>query len=303
MARLLFSAGARGEFIRRIQRKLTAAGFDTKGHDGNYGNNTTAAVKAYQKANGLEESGSIDEDTWTSLLNEPVPPVRDRCFALTSAFEGHGYTLAQGNFDGAGITWGIIGFTLQGGELGKMIQEAYAEQPDTVRDSFGEETDTLLAMLKKPWADQLAWADAISLGKSKATLAEPWKSAFAKFGETDIAQRLQQEHADKQYYQAAVATAKSFGIASEVGVALCFDIHVQNGGIKKDSGPKIRAQFRDGMPEKDKRIIIAQEVANTSKEQWRANVLNRKLAIANGEGDANGIKAVLRNWGLDEFVI
>lgn len=303
MARLLFSAGARGEYIQRVQEKLTAAGFDTKGHDGVYGGNTTTAVKAFQQSKGLEQTGSIDEDTWTALLNDPVPPVRDRCFALTSAFEGHGYTLAQGNFDGAGITWGIIGFTLQGGELGKMIQEAYAEDPAAVRASFGDQTDTLLAMLKKPWADQLAWADSISTGKSKATLAEPWKSAFARFGETAIARRLQQEHADKAYYQAAVATAKSYGIASEVGVALCFDIHVQNGGIKKDSAPKIRAQFLDGMPEKDKRVIIAKEVASTCKAEWRENVLNRKLAIAQGEGNANGIKAVLRNWGLDEIVI
>ncbi|MEA2490253.1 MAG: hypothetical protein QOH21_2045, partial [Acidobacteriota bacterium] len=210
---------------------------------------------------------------------------------------------AQGNFDGAGITWGVIGFTLQGGELGAMIQEAYAEEPETVRACFGEETDTLLANLKKPWKDQLAWADAISLGKTKATLAEPWKSSFAKFGETDIAQRLQCEHADKSYYQPAIATAKSFGIASEVGVALCFDIHVQNGGIKKASDPKIRAQFTEGMSEKEKRAIIANEVASTAKEEWRENVRKRKLAIAEGEGDANGIKAVLRNWGLDEFGI
>ncbi|MEA2489934.1 MAG: hypothetical protein QOH21_1726, partial [Acidobacteriota bacterium] len=104
MARLLFSAGARGEFIRKIQQKLTTAGFDTKGQDGNYGANTTKAVTAFQKANGLEQNGSIDEATWAALTPDPIPPVRDRCLALTSAFEGHGYTLAQGNFDGAGIT-------------------------------------------------------------------------------------------------------------------------------------------------------------------------------------------------------
>lgn len=40
-----------------MQRRLTSAGFDTQGADGVIGNNTKAAISAYQRANGLTVTG------------------------------------------------------------------------------------------------------------------------------------------------------------------------------------------------------------------------------------------------------
>jgi len=40
-----------------LQSRLTAAGFDTQGADGVIGNNTGAAIRAYQSANGLAVTG------------------------------------------------------------------------------------------------------------------------------------------------------------------------------------------------------------------------------------------------------
>ncbi len=133
MARLLFARGARGELIRVIQQKLAAIGHHDDAIDGIYGNDTTASVKSFQQARNLPVTGDVDVDTWTALTGQPVPPVENRCLDLTATFEGHGFTLAQGNFDGAGITWGIIGFTLQHGELTTILKSAFAQEPDTVR--------------------------------------------------------------------------------------------------------------------------------------------------------------------------
>lgn len=50
-----------------LQRRLTAAGFDTKGVDGRIGPNTIAAVKAWQKANGRVPDGYASLDVLNSL--------------------------------------------------------------------------------------------------------------------------------------------------------------------------------------------------------------------------------------------
>ena len=42
---------------RRLQERLTAAGYDTQGSDGVIGNNTRAAIRSYQAANGLAVTG------------------------------------------------------------------------------------------------------------------------------------------------------------------------------------------------------------------------------------------------------
>ncbi|SHJ98325.1 lytic murein transglycosylase [Ruegeria lacuscaerulensis ITI-1157] len=42
---------------KALQRRLTAAGYDTQGADGVIGNNTKAAISAYQRANGLPVTG------------------------------------------------------------------------------------------------------------------------------------------------------------------------------------------------------------------------------------------------------
>lgn len=51
--------GLSGEERREVQTRLGAAGFDPKGVDGRIGPNTIAAVKAYQKANGLVPDGYV----------------------------------------------------------------------------------------------------------------------------------------------------------------------------------------------------------------------------------------------------
>lgn len=301
MPRLLFGPGARGESVRLLQQKLTDAGFDTHGVDGAYGGGTIAAVKAYQQQHGLAGDGNVDDALWTAVTGQPVPPLLDRCLGLTSTFEGHGYTLAQGNFDGAGVTWGIIGFTLKGGELSKIVQDAFAKDPQLVRDCFGSGTDILLRVLSQPWSDQLAWADSVSSGNSKTQLAEPFKSGFAKLGQSSLGQQLQQQHVDADYFQPALHTAKAYGLTSELGTALCFDIHVQDGGISSAAGAQVRAQTTPGMAERDVRVLIANAVADHANAAWREDVRTRKLTVATGEGTVHGVHYVLKNWGLADL--
>ncbi len=300
MPRLLFGPGAHGESVRVLQQKLTAAGFDTRGVDGGFGNGTVNAVKQYQQQRSLPVSGNVDDVTWTSATGTPIPALRDRCLGLTSTFEGHGFTLAQGNFDGAGVTWGIIGFTLKGGELAAILRAANSNDAALFQSCFGDCSAALLAICDQPWPAQLEWSNSVSSGSSKTTLAEPFKSGFAKLGDSALGQRLQQEHVDDDYFKPALATAKQYGLRTELGIALCFDLHVQNGGISSAAGAVVRAKTTPGSSEQSIRVAIANAVADRALPAWREDVRKRKLTVATGEGDVHGEHYVLKNWGLDE---
>jgi len=58
---------------RIIQDALTSQGFDTKGVDGYIGQNTTNAVKEFQKAKGLKVDGIIGKNTINALFGDSVP--------------------------------------------------------------------------------------------------------------------------------------------------------------------------------------------------------------------------------------
>jgi peptidoglycan hydrolase-like protein with peptidoglycan-binding domain len=52
--------GAKGDAVKRIQHALLEAGFDPKGIDGGFGDNTAAAVDAFRVSAGLAKSGVVD---------------------------------------------------------------------------------------------------------------------------------------------------------------------------------------------------------------------------------------------------
>ncbi len=63
----LLKSGSRGSAVTSLQEQLKAAGFDPGPIDGIYGSKTAAAVKAYQKANGLAVDGIAGPKTFASL--------------------------------------------------------------------------------------------------------------------------------------------------------------------------------------------------------------------------------------------
>lgn len=60
--------GSRGTQVKVLQWLLNEGGFDCGKADGIFGQKTTAAVKAYQKAKGLTADGICGKNTWTKIL-------------------------------------------------------------------------------------------------------------------------------------------------------------------------------------------------------------------------------------------
>ena len=59
--------GSTGDDVKELQRTLNAHGYNLN-VDGVWGDNTDAAVRKYQKTNGLTVDGIVGENTWGSLL-------------------------------------------------------------------------------------------------------------------------------------------------------------------------------------------------------------------------------------------
>jgi hypothetical protein len=297
MPRLLFAQGSRGQAIEDIQTGLR---LDPREIDGIFGSQTRGRVAAFQGQRGLPANGQVDDTTWNVLLQRPIPSLFERCLAVTAAFEGHGFSLAQGNFDGAGITWGIIGFTLKHGEIARIVLAIHDRRPDLVEAAFGDHAPQLLRVLRAPLDEQLAFADTVSIGTKKVRLAEPWRQAFGIFGKLPEVRAEQLRRARDAYFEPAVATAARFGLTTELGIALTFDIHVQNGGIKKAAADSIRSAPAPA-DELALRRRIADAVADAASARFREDVRVRKLTVAEGAGAVHGETFVLADWGIAEL--
>lgn len=68
--------GARGEEVRKLQEQLKALGFDPGATDSRFGPATARALRAFQQARGLPQTGEVDRTTEEALAAPPTsaPP-------------------------------------------------------------------------------------------------------------------------------------------------------------------------------------------------------------------------------------
>jgi putative chitinase len=87
---MLLKNGSKGEEVKKLQQKLGVE------PTGNFGPKTEAAVKAWQKANGLKDDGIVGDGTWGKMFGSaapaapaaPVAPVAPGEFKLAN-LKGH----------------------------------------------------------------------------------------------------------------------------------------------------------------------------------------------------------------------
>jgi hypothetical protein len=303
MARVYFSRGCRGMIAKRIQTDLLRQGFSAgdplKFVDGDFGGKTASALQTLQSACGLPATGAVDAATWQQLTPDPLPSLFERCLQVTAAFEGHGFGLAKGNFDGAGITWGVIGFTLSHREIQAILAAAQQQEPGLLARLMGPLAAQWQALSARPLRQQIDWADAMSSGPGKQGLPAPWLQAFARLGDEPGIKRIQMQRAYERYFLPCAAAAGRLGLKSELGILLAFDVHVQNGGFKADAMAQAAA-LPEATPEMLRREKLAGSVAQSARPAYRADVLSRKKTIATGQGRVHGAAYTLAAWGLGE---
>jgi hypothetical protein len=306
----VYFLGSSGMPVAEIQKALQAARLYDGQIDGQFGGGTHSAVLQFQKQRGLTADGRVGEETWSALLgsaNIPVSPIAlqslsYRCLALTGTFEtGVGFPDCfcgiSGDFDHQGISFGVMQWNFGQGSLQPLLRDMISRHATIVKDIFGEHFDALNIALNQGSEDR---AELMSFVRSiqdpkKFRIYEPWLGYAKALGRTEEFQRIQVEHA-KDAFQRALKMCDEFGLWSERGAALMFDIVTQNGSISAMTRAQITGETRllsKTLSDDDREVatmrIIANRRAEASNAAWVDDVRRRKLCIANGAGNVHGI--------------
>ncbi len=302
----LYQLHSQGPEVAQLQTRLKALGLYAGPIDADFGGGTLAAVKAFQQANGLPVDGQVGPQTWAALfagetIVEPEivrQPLAYRCLALTGSFETGTappdcFAGLSGDFDGQGLSFGVLQWNLGQGSLQPLLAEIDCTQPALTGRIFDTHYAEFQAMLGLDRDDQLLWARSIQ-DRATFRLVEPWAGMFKTLGRAREFQSIETTYA-QQLYQDATVLCGLYGVSSERAVALMFDIKVQNGSINT----VVQAQIQRDVAGLDAALqgddlevarlqIIANRRAEAANPQWVEDVRQRKLTIANGTGVVHG---------------
>lgn len=202
------------------------------------------------------------------------------------------YGVTGGNWDGQGISHGVLQYNFGQSSLQPLWIYLDTYENDLCRTTFGTDYAEWAAILDDTLVNQIAWGESISdSATGKHSVVEPWKTYFMNLGTS-------QPSIDKQIEMSAAWRVngekwfKNLGLYSRRGYALLFDIAVQMNRLlplnliwnefqQIDPTGKTKAQI-----EAEKLTIIvnycAYEQNKISDPSIQQIVYNRKIAIVNG---------------------
>jgi hypothetical protein len=296
--------GATGPEVKRIQARLAELGFYRGTLDADFGGGTEAAVVAFQRARALGVDGAVGDGTWRALFAAEPPaapefhgkPLAYRALVLEATIETDlpapdCFSALVGDFDGQGFSFGALQFAFVAGSFGDLVGLVDAAHPGLVDDLFHSNAAPLRAALVGGHDQRLAWAQSIQANRA---IFEPWRGLIRSFGRTPECQDAQVKWAEGRWLK-ALGMCREYGLWSERGAALMFDIVIQNGSI----GPEVKVQIMadvERLPrtlsradaEAERMKIVGRRRAEASAARWVPQVLARKLAIATGRGTIHG---------------
>jgi len=303
----VYKLGSKGDEVRKIQERLKALGFYKGPIDGEFGGGSEAAVKAFQNNKKLTVDGVVGPITWKALFEEEIPepsigarPLDYKCLALTGSFEtGKGipdcFAGLSGDFDGQGMSFGVLQWNFGQGSLQPLLQEMIEQHPGLTRDIFREKYEVLKEALNSDKQELMAFVRSIQHPVSHF-IHEPWRGMFKSLGRTEEYQNIQMKSANALYQQ-ALQYCSTYGLWSERAAALMFDIKVQNGSISNLVKAQILSEFASSpqdLIEEDAEVqkmnVVANRRAEAANPRWIEDVRSRKLCCANGKGFVHGIQ-------------
>ena len=304
---MILRLGSRSTDVRQLEQKLKELGLYSGPLDGIFGGGVESAVKEFQRSKGLTRDGIVGPETWSALFpGTPTPssslqgrPLAERCLALTGSFETscgfpECFSGLAGNFDGEGISFGVLQWNLGQETLQPLLSEMLQAEPSTAAAIFQDHLSELEHMLQLPCDSQLKWALSIQ-NPNRAEIFEPWKGFFEALGRTAPFQAIEMDHSERLFSR-ALDLSQEYDLTTERGVALLFDICVQNGGLGSETGARIREDYdsiaanQSPAEEQVARMqAIANRVAESSRPEFVEDVRTRKLTIANGTGSVHNV--------------
>jgi hypothetical protein len=218
-----------------------------------------------------------------------------------------------GNFDGQGISFGLLQWNIGTGSLQPLLRQFAQRFPNRFNTIFGSDATRLSDVLAptRTIAEQMQFAR--SINDAHNHIVQPWSTRFNTLSE-DPDFRTIQLAVVRRRMDAAEHNARELGIRSERGLAVMFDNVTQNGPAWLDvphHHPR-RRMLQDRKAQREHTLgralnehelleLIANLVAETANQRWREDVRRRRMAIVNGVGMVHGINFNLgARFGLSD---
>lgn len=234
-------------------------------------------------------------------LTQVRPETASKLMKMVNRFEGGG---VAGDFDGALLSFGPLQWNVGSGTLRPLLAD-FAALPRGA-EILGVPMVRALqsdAAFKRFVQDEVL--DPNNRYANGGRKPKPyWTVRLMALYELPEAWEIFGRHA-APYLAKAVANAQALGFVTERGLALCFDIAVQNGDIRWDHYKLYRANLRPFEYAEWQRLkVLAHAVADCANPQWHDDVLSRKLTIALGSSRTSGMRVhgadidLLRDFGI-----
>jgi len=238
-----------------------------------------------------------------------------RIIALTGLFEFGSdspeklFGTVLGDPRGDDISFGVASWNFRTGTLAPLLLEFQRTDPRRFGELLAEGASEIDAVLAGDRDAGLAFARRIQENKFK--IAEPWRSRFEALGPEPKFQDVQVRTLEP-FFRRAVALADEYGLRSERGLALCFNVIFVQGGVRGKARDQINAAFTAFAQEHRREpgeVERMRILANAVTESWRMSrdfirvIRARYLLIANGSGPGprGAIDLNERGIGLADF--
>lgn len=275
-----FLLDARGDCVKALQQALGIA------VDGRFGPKTYDAVAKAELELGRTVRGRADADVFAHL-GVPWPSEFERTLALVVELEGTSYGDCNPcDWDGAGLTMGITGFTTRHGEVQAILETFLGQVPE----AWGWAPPAFQQQLRRLMEDHASveeWESVLLDAKRRPLPAV--RAAIAAWGQHPFMQELQRSWVHERFWKPAVNSAKKLELDTPAGRALLFDVWIQNGGWRQDHVTRYEKLLRGGASTLERLHAVALAVASAARAPWRADVLSRKLLFARGAGMVHGV--------------
>jgi hypothetical protein len=255
------------------------------------------------------EFAELDEES--PLESSGLTPAELKAVQITSTLETGkrgGFYGLSGNFDGYGISFGLVNWNIGTGSLQPLLRDFAASEPARWKAVFGNDAASFLTLITPKGGDavkdQLRFAIEqmntwrVVKGKTTWSVKEPWVTYFKRLSEDPAFQRIQVRYVRKLLDRARYF-CEYFGLKSEMSFAFMFDAVSSHGpwwlekrwknGIQKRREllrPRLLAleskHGKGSIPEKDVLLAIADVLAETSSARWRDKVRRRKRWFVTG---------------------
>jgi hypothetical protein len=247
----------------------------------------------------------------SSGLLETLSPSELKAVRITSTFETNrpgGFGGLTGNFDGQGVSFGLLNFAWRAGSLVTLLQAFVQRHPGDFAAVFGADAATFREMVLATKTDangrrvrdvdrQMHFARTV-LNDASNHIREPWRTYFDRLEHNPAFKRIQVEAVRKAGFRARHWFDK-FNLKTERGYAFMFDLVSSHGGWWLDA-PKFGGRHerllkamldrkrssvaRRDLSELETLEVIANMIADVSLPQFREMARVRKLWFVRGTG-------------------